>query len=136
MAEIVAPGSWASIRIVSFVSVGHDRRRSTTSITSDPICLTVLDAVVKDTKSHAVGCFGKAPQPQSQTDADELLEDFNPFQNAITDFLMMTTQGAHTHMSIDRDGPGTMYGFQQVATLRSVTGLENELALLVAGNLA
>ena len=45
------------------------RRRSTTSMISEPMCLTVLTHVRKDTKRHAANCFGNPWRPQSWADA-------------------------------------------------------------------
>ena len=50
-------------------STGQRRRRSTTSMISEPMCLTVLTHVRKDTERHAANCFGNPWRPQSWADA-------------------------------------------------------------------
>ncbi len=53
----------------------------------------------------------------------------------ILDFVMFEDSGADTIVSIDRDGAGTLYGFQQIALLSGVNGLTDEEALITSGNL-
>ena len=53
----------------------------------------------------------------------------------ILDFVMFEDSGADTIVSIDRDGAGTLYGFQQIALLSGVNGLTDEEALIASGNL-
>lgn len=65
----------------------------------------------------------------------DLLLGYSSTTSAITNFLMMTTDGADTLVSVDRDGTGSAYGFAQIARLEAVTGLEDELALVTNGNL-
>jgi hypothetical protein len=51
-----------------------------------------------------------------------------------TDFVHLTDVGTNTTVSIDRDGVGTQFGFQDVAVLNSVTG--SDLSTLLAdGNI-
>lgn len=65
----------------------------------------------------------------------DLLGDYDPLTDAITDFVELATSGSNTTVSIDRDGTGTTYGFTQIATLTGVTGLTDEAALVTNGNL-
>lgn len=53
----------------------------------------------------------------------------------ITDFVEMTNSGGNTVMRVDRDGTGSSYAMQQVATIEGVTGLTDEQALLANGTL-
>jgi hypothetical protein len=38
-------------------------------------------------------------------------------------------------VEIDRDGTGGSYGWHQIATLKGITGLTDEAALVASGNL-
>ncbi|MDD9899351.1 MAG: tandem-95 repeat protein [Alphaproteobacteria bacterium] len=60
---------------------------------------------------------------------------FDPLSDVITDFIQITTSGADSILSIDQDGTGSTYGWQQIAILDNVTGLTDEAALETAGNL-
>jgi Ca2+-binding RTX toxin-like protein len=53
----------------------------------------------------------------------DLLTGFTPGTSSITDYVQFTTSGSNTIVSVDTDGAGTAHGFQQVATLNYVTGL-------------
>ncbi|KAB1085063.1 calcium-binding protein [Neorhizobium galegae] len=64
-----------------------------------------------------------------------LLGDYDPLTEAITDFVQITTSGANSNVAIDRDGTGSTYGFTQIATLTGVTGLTDEAALVTSGRL-
>ena len=68
-------------------------------------------------------------------DLVNLLGDYDPLTDAITDFVLMQTSGSNTNVSVDRDGTGSTYGWIQVATLTGVTGLTDEAALVTNGNL-
>lgn len=57
---------------------------------------------------------------------DDIL-DFVKFENALN--------GLDTIVSVDRDGAGGVYGFQQIAILSNVTGLTDEAALVASNNL-
>lgn len=66
----------------------------------------------------------------------DVLSGFDPLTQSITDFVEMTTVGANTVMSVDRDGLGSAYTWTQVATLENITGLTDEQAMLTNGSLA
>ncbi|MEZ0225576.1 MAG: M10 family metallopeptidase C-terminal domain-containing protein [Alphaproteobacteria bacterium] len=68
-------------------------------------------------------------------DISDLLTGYDPLSDALTDFVQITTVGRNSVLSVDQDGAGTSFGFAQVATISSVTGLTNEDALAAAGNL-
>lgn len=68
-------------------------------------------------------------------DIRDILVGYVAGTSAITDFLEMTTSGANTLMKVDRDGTGSTYSWQQVATIEGVTGLTDEAALLTAGQI-
>ncbi len=57
---------------------------------------------------------------------DDIL-DFVRFENALN--------GIDTIVNVDRDGAGSVYGFQQVAILTGITGLTDEAALVASNNL-
>ena len=68
-------------------------------------------------------------------DIGDLLTGYDPMADVLTDFVRFTTSGGDTIVEIDRDGAGAGFGFTQVATLTGVTGLTDEDALVLAGNL-
>jgi len=53
----------------------------------------------------------------------------------ILDFVLFEDSGADTVISVDRDGAGGLFGFQQIAVLTGVNGLTDEEALVTSGNL-
>ncbi|MEJ0038742.1 MAG: M10 family metallopeptidase C-terminal domain-containing protein [Gammaproteobacteria bacterium] len=59
---------------------------------------------------------------------------FDPLTDLIADFVNFTDSGANSIMSVDRDGAGTTYGFDNVATLNGLNGLD-ETTLYGNGNL-
>jgi Ca2+-binding RTX toxin-like protein len=59
---------------------------------------------------------------------------FDPLTDAIADFVNFTNSGSDSIMSVDRDGTGTTYGFDNVATLTGLNGLD-ETTLYNNGNL-
>ncbi len=63
-----------------------------------------------------------------------LLVGYNPTQSAIDNFVNFTAAGANSTLAVDRDGTGTSYAMQTVATLTGVTGLD-ETQLLANGKL-
>ncbi len=65
----------------------------------------------------------------------DILVGYDPLTKAITDYVEFTTSGANTIAKVDRDGTGSTYGWQQIATIENVTGLTDEAALKASGNL-
>lgn len=61
-----------------------------------------------------------------------LLTGFDPLTSAITDFIQITDDGTNSALFVDRDGAGSAYGLQQIATIEAVTGLTDEAALYTA----
>ncbi len=68
-------------------------------------------------------------------DITDLLSQYDPLNDAITDFVEMTASGSHTLLKVDQDGTDSTYGWTQIATLSNVTGLTDEAALVTNGNL-
>ncbi|HEY8190964.1 MAG TPA: type I secretion C-terminal target domain-containing protein, partial [Alphaproteobacteria bacterium] len=68
-------------------------------------------------------------------DIHDLLGAYDPLLDFITDFVKIATVGANSTLSVDRDGAGTAFGWNQIATLTGVTGLTDETALVTSGNL-
>lgn len=62
-----------------------------------------------------------------------LLQGYDPLTKSITDFVQITTSGADSILKIDADGGAN--GFVQIATIKGVTGLTDEAALVASGNL-
>ena len=67
-------------------------------------------------------------------DFSKILVGYTAGQSAIDDFITMTASGSNTVVSIDRDGTGSAYSSQAIATLNGVGGLEPE-TLLSGGSL-
>lgn len=68
-------------------------------------------------------------------DLSDLLDGYDPLNDAITDYIQITTNGSNSAVFVDRDGLGGAYGFHQIATLTGVTDLTDEAALVANGNL-
>ena len=66
-------------------------------------------------------------------DVSDVLIDYDPLNQAITDFVQITTNGTHSFLRIDPDGGGN--NFVQVATISNTLGLGDEAALEASGNL-
>lgn len=74
----------------------------------------------------------------SKTQADkinlaDLLQGYDPVTSAITSFVQITTSGTNSILKVDADGGGN--SFVQIATIKGVTGLTDEAALLASGHL-
>lgn len=63
----------------------------------------------------------------------DVLSDYDPLTDVITDFIQITNSGENSILKIDADGGGN--NFVQIATLIGVTGLIDEQALVNSGNL-
>ena len=68
-------------------------------------------------------------------DLSDLLSSYNSISDAIEDFVRMTDNSGNTALEIDRDGVGSTYSWQQIATIENVTGLTNEASMVTNGNL-
>jgi Ca2+-binding RTX toxin-like protein len=55
---------------------------------------------------------------------------YTPGTSDINDFVSLATGGSNMMLSVDRDGTGTVYGSQQIATLTNVSGLDVDDLLL------
>ncbi|MCB1783825.1 MAG: calcium-binding protein [Alphaproteobacteria bacterium] len=66
-------------------------------------------------------------------DISELLSGYDPLTNVITDFVRITDSGTSSILSVDADGGAN--NFVQIATLLSITGLTDEVALEASGTL-
>lgn len=62
-----------------------------------------------------------------------LLQGYDPLTKSITDFVQITTSGSDSILKVDADGGEN--GFVQIATIKGVTGLTDEAALVASGNL-
>ncbi len=63
----------------------------------------------------------------------DLLQGYDPLTKAITDYVQITTSGSDSILRVDADGGAN--SFVQIATLKGVTGLTDEAALLTGGTL-
>jgi len=66
-------------------------------------------------------------------DVSDLLSGYDPVNNAISDFIQITDNGADSILSVDADGGAD--NFVQIATILNVTGLSDEANLETNGNL-
>ena len=66
-------------------------------------------------------------------DVSDLLAGYDPLQDAITDFIEITTSGDDSFLAVDTDGGAD--NFIEVARIVNVTGLEDEVALETAGTI-
>lgn len=64
----------------------------------------------------------------------DLLTGFDPLSDSIADFVRATEAGGSTTLSVDRDGAGDAYAFQEVVMLMGVTGV-NIQNLYDSGNI-
>lgn len=62
-----------------------------------------------------------------------LLQGYSPTTKAITDYVQITTSGSDSILKVDADGGAN--GFVQISTIKGVTGLTDEAALVASGNL-
>lgn len=62
-----------------------------------------------------------------------LLQNYDPVNDAITDFVQITTSGSDSILNIDVDGGGN--NFVQIAKISGITGLTDEAGLVSAGHL-
>lgn len=67
-------------------------------------------------------------------DISEILFGYDPLTSLIDDFISLTTVSGSTNISVDRDGAGSTYSSQAIATLVGVTGLDAD-TMLANGNL-
>jgi Ca2+-binding RTX toxin-like protein len=65
----------------------------------------------------------------------DLLSLYDPITDSITDFVRITDDGTDSVLSVDADGSGGVNSFVSVASILSVTGLTDEVALEAAGTL-
>ncbi len=68
-------------------------------------------------------------------DLRDLLEEYDPLTDVLTDFVQITTSGSNSFVKVDLDGTGGTYSWSQVASITGVTGLTDEDALVTSGNL-
>jgi Ca2+-binding RTX toxin-like protein len=66
-------------------------------------------------------------------DIVDLLTEYDPLTEALTDFVQITTSASHSNLAVDVDGGGN--NFVHFAQIRNVTGLTDEDALVASGNL-
>ncbi len=67
-------------------------------------------------------------------DISNIIFEYDPLTSIISDYISFTTLGGNTSVSVDRDGAGSSYSAQAIATLSGVTGLDAD-TLLNNGNL-
>jgi hypothetical protein len=76
---------------------------------------------------------GFSPALGNIIDISDLLFNYDPLTDAITDFVKITNNGKDSALLVDSDGGAD--NFVPVAQLHSVTGLTDEEALVTNGNL-
>lgn len=67
-------------------------------------------------------------------DISDVLSGYNSATHDIHDFISISTSGADTILSVDRDGLGSTYGSTEIALLKNITGLDID-TMLTNGNL-
>ena len=67
-------------------------------------------------------------------DISQILSGYDPLTSLIDNFISFTTSGSNTNVFVDRDGTGSAYTAQAIATLTGVTGLDADV-MLANGNL-
>ena len=67
-------------------------------------------------------------------DIHEVLEDYDPVTDILSQFVKITQQGCNTILSVDADGAGTGAAFTQMAILEGVRGVDLNM-LVNNGNL-
>ena len=73
------------------------------------------------------------PNQGEAIDIADLLSGYDPFTDAITDFVLITDNGTDSTISIDSDGGAD--NFVYLATIQNMTGLTDEEDLETSGNL-
>ena len=68
-------------------------------------------------------------------DIHDLLSEYDPLTEALTDFIQITTSGSNSVVKVDLDGMGTTYTLAQIALIEGITGLTDEQSLVTSGNL-
>jgi Ca2+-binding RTX toxin-like protein len=67
-------------------------------------------------------------------DISSVLSGYDPVNDALSDFVQLTTSGSSTLLKVDIDGAGTGHAMAQIATISGVTGLDLN-SLVANGNL-
>ena len=67
----------------------------------------------------------------------DMLSGYDPLNDIISDFVTFTASGSNTIVAVDKDGSGSAYSAQNIATLNGITGLNaddmvNNGSLIVA----
>jgi trimeric autotransporter adhesin len=68
-------------------------------------------------------------------DLTDLLSAYDPLTDVLTDFVKITTSGSSSYLYINAAGTGSGADFVRIANLSSATGLTDEEALVLNGNL-
>ncbi|MBN8997703.1 MAG: type I secretion C-terminal target domain-containing protein [Rhizobiales bacterium] len=89
---------------------------------------TAFDAV------DTVKSFMKSGTNHDAIDISDILDGhFDPVNDAITDFVQFSTNGSNTEVYVDPTGARDFSAAAHIATIQSVTGLEDEAALVSSG---
>lgn len=89
---------------------------------------TAFDAV------DTVKSFMKSGTNHDAIDISDILDGhFDPVSDAITDFVQFSTNGSNTEVYVDPTGAADFSAAAHIATIQSVTGLEDEAALVSSG---
>lgn len=89
---------------------------------------TAFDAV------DTVKTFNKNGSSHDVMDISDILDGhYDPVSDAITDFVQFSTNGSNTEVYVDPTGAADFGAAAHIATIQSVTGLEDEAALVSSG---
>ncbi|MCL4677160.1 MAG: type I secretion C-terminal target domain-containing protein [Alphaproteobacteria bacterium] len=70
-----------------------------------------------------------SPAQSDKINIADLLDGYVPGTSDINDFVIFTTVGSNTELSVDRDGTGTTHSAVTVASITGVTGLDADTLL-------
>ena len=65
----------------------------------------------------------------------DILEGFDPIADDIAHFVQITETGSNSALFVDRDGLGSAFGMQQIATIEGVVGITDIENLIANGHL-
>ncbi len=94
---------------------------------ADTVVFDAISAFTDNTKIDDFNIFNN-----DSLDISDLLEGYDALTHAITDFVQITDNGSDSILSVDPNGDGA---YRQVALLSGATGLNDEEALEISGNL-
>ena len=93
----------------------------------------LFKAATAFTGTHTISDFNTGDH--DAIDIHDILSGYHQGIDNLGDFVKIEDSGTNSILSVDVDGAGTAYGWQQVAVIAGVTGLTDEDALVASHNL-